>query len=68
MQVVRHHAQRCGNIDALTDRVLSDMYVDDLATSCNGVDETRYLVQRLTELMKLAASLLRNGQAMIQMH
>ncbi|KRZ70834.1 hypothetical protein T08_10921, partial [Trichinella sp. T8] len=36
MQVVRHHAQRCGNIDELTDRVLSDMYVDDLATSCDG--------------------------------
>ncbi|KRY45546.1 hypothetical protein T03_9972 [Trichinella britovi] len=52
MQVVRHHAPRCGNIDALTDRVLSDMYVDDLATSCDGVDEARHLVQRLTELMK----------------
>ncbi|KRX12533.1 hypothetical protein T07_11022 [Trichinella nelsoni] len=39
MQVVRHHAQRRGNIDALTDRVLSDMYVNDLATSCDGVDE-----------------------------
>ncbi|KRX33978.1 hypothetical protein T05_5954, partial [Trichinella murrelli] len=36
MQVVRQHAQGCGNIDALTDRVLSDMYVDDLATSCDG--------------------------------
>ncbi|KRX34965.1 hypothetical protein T05_8253 [Trichinella murrelli] len=30
MLVVRHHAQRRGNIDALTDRVLSDMYVDEL--------------------------------------
>ncbi|KRZ17242.1 hypothetical protein T11_14097 [Trichinella zimbabwensis] len=39
MQVVRHHAQRRGNIDALTDRVLSDIYVDDLAMSCDGVDE-----------------------------
>ncbi|KRZ82250.1 hypothetical protein T08_4298, partial [Trichinella sp. T8] len=44
--------KRRGNIDALTDRVLSDMYVDDLATSCDGVDEARHLVQRLTELMK----------------
>ncbi|KRY50476.1 hypothetical protein T03_17431, partial [Trichinella britovi] len=33
-------------------RVLSDMYVDDLATSCDGVDETRQLVPRLTELMR----------------
>ncbi|KRZ95724.1 hypothetical protein T08_7592 [Trichinella sp. T8] len=40
MQVVRQHAQGCGNIDALTERVLSDMYVDDLATSCDGVDES----------------------------
>ncbi|KRY08261.1 hypothetical protein T12_12309 [Trichinella patagoniensis] len=44
--------RRRGNIDTLTDRVLSDMYVDDLATSCDGVDEARHLVQRLTELMK----------------
>ncbi|KRY44130.1 hypothetical protein T03_11384 [Trichinella britovi] len=39
MQAVIQHAQGCGNIDALTDRVLSDMYVDDLVTSCDGVDE-----------------------------
>ncbi|KRZ65683.1 hypothetical protein T10_7172 [Trichinella papuae] len=38
--------------DALTDRVLSDMYVDDLATICDGVNEARQLVQRLTELMQ----------------
>ncbi|KRY26074.1 hypothetical protein T01_5495, partial [Trichinella spiralis] len=59
MQVVRHHAQRRGNIDALTDRVLSDMYVDDLATSCDGVDEARHLVQRLTELMKTGGFVLK---------
>ncbi|KRX61650.1 hypothetical protein T06_11148 [Trichinella sp. T6] len=59
MQVVRHHAQRCGNIDELTDRVLSDMYVDDLATSCDGVDEARRLVQRLTELMKTGGFVLK---------
>ncbi|KRZ11316.1 hypothetical protein T11_9392 [Trichinella zimbabwensis] len=28
------------------------MYVDDLATICDGVDEARQLVQRLTELMQ----------------
>ncbi|KRX25032.1 hypothetical protein T07_3070 [Trichinella nelsoni] len=28
------------------------MYVDDLTTSCNGVDETRQLVPRLTEVMR----------------
>ncbi|KRZ52257.1 hypothetical protein T02_9209 [Trichinella nativa] len=33
-------------------RVLSDMYIDDLATSCDGVDETRQLVPKLTELMR----------------
>ncbi|KRX64136.1 hypothetical protein T06_13778 [Trichinella sp. T6] len=33
MLVVKHHAQRRGNIDALTDRVLSDMYVDALQWS-----------------------------------
>ncbi|KRZ23332.1 hypothetical protein T4C_8592 [Trichinella pseudospiralis] len=59
MQVVRHHAQSCGNIDELTDRVLSDMYVDDLATSCDGVDEARRLVQRLTELMKTGGFVLK---------
>ncbi|XP_003369202.1 Pao retrotransposon peptidase family protein [Trichinella spiralis] len=59
MQVGRHHAQRRGNIDALTDRVLSDMYVDDLATSCDEVEEARHLVQRLTELMKTGGFALR---------
>ncbi|KRZ58611.1 hypothetical protein T02_14089, partial [Trichinella nativa] len=51
--------KRCGKIDALTDRVLSDMYVDDLATSCDGVDEARHLVQRLTEVMKTGGFVLK---------
>ncbi|KRX64796.1 hypothetical protein T09_6063 [Trichinella sp. T9] len=60
--------RRRGNIDALTDRVLSDMYVDDLATSCDGVDEARHLVQRLTELMKTGGFAFKKWRAMIQMH
>ncbi|KRX58679.1 hypothetical protein T09_4300 [Trichinella sp. T9] len=53
MQVVRQHAQGCGNIDALTDRVLSDTYVDDLATSCDGVDENgQAIILDATQVMR----------------
>ncbi|KRY79194.1 hypothetical protein T4A_4881 [Trichinella pseudospiralis] len=50
--VVRQHARQCGEIDTLIDRVVTDMYVDDLATSCDDSGEARNLVQKLSDLMR----------------
>ncbi|KRY80857.1 hypothetical protein T4D_4773 [Trichinella pseudospiralis] len=52
MQVVRQHARQCGEIDTLIDRVVTDMYVDDLATSCDDSGEARNLVKKLSDLMR----------------
>ncbi|KRZ05319.1 hypothetical protein T11_2446 [Trichinella zimbabwensis] len=52
MRVIRHHAQSHGKIKALADKVLSDMYVDDLATSCDRIEEAQTLIRQLCNLMK----------------
>ncbi|KRZ36296.1 hypothetical protein T4C_2072, partial [Trichinella pseudospiralis] len=52
MQVVRQHARQCGEIDTLIDRVVTDMYVDDLATSCDDSGVARNLVKKLSDLMR----------------
>ncbi|KRZ48084.1 hypothetical protein T02_14237 [Trichinella nativa] len=52
MRVIRHHAQSHGKVKALADKVLSDMYVDDLATSCDRIRQARTLIRQLCNLMK----------------
>ncbi|KRX45973.1 hypothetical protein T05_9189 [Trichinella murrelli] len=52
MRVIRHHAQSHGKVKALADKVLSDMYVDDLATSCDRIGQARTLIRQLCNLMK----------------
>ncbi|KRZ79985.1 hypothetical protein T10_12451 [Trichinella papuae] len=52
MRVIRHHAQSHGKVKALADKVLSDMYVDDLATSCDRIEEAQTLIRQLCNLMK----------------
>ncbi|KRY80572.1 hypothetical protein T4D_6102 [Trichinella pseudospiralis] len=37
---------------ALVDKVLSDMYVDDLATSCDRIEESQTLIRQLCNIMK----------------
>ncbi|KRX59618.1 hypothetical protein T06_16706, partial [Trichinella sp. T6] len=52
MRVIRHHALSHGKVKALADKVLSDMYVDDLATSCDRIGQARTLILQLCNLMK----------------
>ncbi|KRY76022.1 hypothetical protein T4B_1310, partial [Trichinella pseudospiralis] len=47
MQVVRQHARQCGESDTLIDRVLTYMYGDNLATSCDDSGEAHNLQRRL---------------------
>ncbi|KRY06690.1 hypothetical protein T12_1149, partial [Trichinella patagoniensis] len=52
MRLIRHHALSHGKVKALADKVLSDMYVDDLATSCDRIGQARTLIRQLCNLMK----------------
>ncbi|KRY86782.1 hypothetical protein T4D_13377 [Trichinella pseudospiralis] len=65
MGTVRSHAQRHEeSAPRAAKEVLNNMYMDDLATSCNSVEEAQTLVDQLDSLLASGGSACINGLVM----